>query len=231
MLTPTNRLLAALPRAERQRVHASGEQVELAFGDILIEPTERMPYVYFPSASYISLVVRIDVSVFMEVGLVGNEGMFGIPVTLGVNISELRAVVQGAGTALRINATTFQSVLNRDGALLGILNRYHHVSQSQLAQAGACTRFHLVEARLARWLLMTADRAHSDSFRITHEFLAYMLGVRRAGVTKAAGSLQRQNLVSYSRGNIEILDRPGLESASCTCYRNEKELYERILPG
>jgi CRP-like cAMP-binding protein len=190
-----------------------------------------MRHVYFPTDGYISLVARIDGSSSLEVGLVGNEGMLGIPVTLGVNISGLRAVVQGAGSALRINAASFRREVKDGAALQRALNRYHYVSRCQLAQAGACTRFHVVEARLARWLLMTGDRAHSDEFSITHEFLAYMLGVRRAGVTKAAGSLQRQNLISYSRGDITIVDRIGLEVVSCGCYRAEKTLYERIFPG
>ncbi|CAA9890851.1 Crp/Fnr family transcriptional regulator [Candidatus Methylobacter favarea] len=225
----TNRLLAALPAKERERLLAQCEPVELRFADIINKPGEFVLHVYFPINSSISLVTPLEGSTSLEVGLIGNEGMLGIPLTLGVDESPFLALVQSAGLALRMNGAAFLHELKRSAALQRELNRYLYVLISQIAQTAACSRFHVVEARLARWLLMTQDRAHSDSFHVTHVFLAYMLGVRRVGVTKAASSLQRQKLISYHRGDVTILDRNGLEAAACPCYRAEKETYERFL--
>jgi CRP-like cAMP-binding protein len=230
-IAPQNRLLAALPRRDSARLLAACESVELALNTVLYESDARISHVYFPTDSFISLMIAVDGGSNLEVGLVGNEGMLGAPLILGVDRSPLRALVQGAGTALRMGAREFARELASCDALRSLMNRYLQVRFGQLAQTAACTRFHVVEERLARWLLMTQDRAKSDQFHVTHEFLAYMLGVRRVGVTRAANALQKRKLIRYRRGEVTVLDRRGMEGAACACYEDDCARYERGLVG
>jgi CRP-like cAMP-binding protein len=224
-----NGLLATLPDKNLEHVLANCEPVDLIFAEVLCVPGDRIRHVYFPTDSLISLVAPIDGYASVEVAMVGREGMFGIGLLLGVDVSPMHALVQGAGPALRMDAERFRRELEESPALQRRLNRYLYVLISQLAQAAACTRFHVVEARVARWLSMTRDRARSDEFYLTHDFLSHMLGVRRVGVTKAAGSLQKRKLISYSRGVIRVLDRSGLQAAACGCYLADKNTYDGIL--
>src|ERR1039457_5287122 len=221
-----NSLLAALPRKECRHLIDELEQVALTYGEVLYEPGEEIGHVYFPNDSLVSLLTLVDQHQALEVGLVGREGMVGIPLVLETSISPVRALVQGTGTAMRMKAAPFLKELRQSHALQRELHRYTHTLMAQITQTAACNRFHVVEARLARWLLMTNDRMQSSTFRLTQEFLSQMLGVRRVGVTKAARTLQQNELISYSRGNITILDREGLEAASCTCYEIVKDMHD-----
>ena len=218
-----------MPRKGRQRFLAGCEQVELVFAEVLAEPGQRICHVHFPTTSFVSLTTPVNGAASLEVGLIGDEGMLGISLALGVEISPLHALVLGAGTALRMDRAQFRRELEQSPKLQRLLNRYLYVLMRQLAQTAACTRFHVVEARLARLLLMTHDRAHSDEFHVTHEFLAHMLGVRRVGVTKAATSLQNRKLITYHRGAMTVLDHGRLEAASCGCYAADIASYDRIM--
>lgn len=225
----TNRLLAALPKKEYQRLLPDLESVPLTFGDIIFEPGDRLRHVYFPDDSIVSLLSSVDDREHLEVGMVGNDGMAGLPVFMGVTKSRARGLVQGAGSAMRMKAATLHRETGNGGSLRKLLSLYTHSLLSQISQSAACNRFHPVNVRLARWLLMTHDRVKGDEFRLTQEFLSHMLGVRREGVTLAASHLQKEKLISYSRGHIRILDRAGLEAASCKCYRVVKDEYDKFL--
>lgn len=224
-----NRLLAKLGTKDHRRLLAACDEVDLAYGDILWEPESRIRHVYFPLDCFISQLVPVDCRENLELALIGNEGMLGTPLVLGVNSSSLQSLVQGSGRALRMSTASFRRELAQLPALRQKLNRYVYVLQAQLALTAACISFHSLDLRLARWLLMTHDLAGPGSFHLTHKFLAQMLGVRRVGITKAAGNLQKRALLSYSRGEITILNRAGLEKASCPCYQASKSAYERVL--
>jgi CRP-like cAMP-binding protein len=204
------------------------EQVPLAFGDILYEPGDVIGHVYFPDNGIISLLSRVESQKVLEVGMVGNEGVAGLPVVLGVRVSLNRGLVQSAGTAMRMKAAVLQREFRRDGALQRLMHRYLHSLLTQISQSAVCNRFHTADARLARWLLMTHDRVGADDFRLTQEFLSNMLGVRREAVSKAAGAIQRRGLVNYSRGRITVLDRAGLEATACQCYRIIRDESEQV---
>jgi hypothetical protein len=222
-------LLDRLSVRDRAYVIGECEKVELAFGHVLDEPGEAIRNVYFPTGSVVALFAAMGGKDNVEVSLAGNEGVYGVPVAFGVGISPVHAMVHGGGTAWRLSPGSFARVLARIPALRNAVNRYIYVVMSQLIRAAGCNRFHVVEQRLARSLLMTSDRAHAPSFRVTHEVLASMLGVRREGVTQAAGALQRQGLIAYQRGLVTILDRRGLERASCACYRSDIAMYDSNL--
>jgi CRP-like cAMP-binding protein len=213
-----NRLIEGLPPRARNRILERCKPVDLVFGAVLCQSGKPFRHVYFPLTGFISTLGNVAGHPPLEMRLIGNEGMLGVTLVLGVGTAPLRAVVQGSGTALRMTAIQLRRELRESPALLRMLNRYLYVVMAQLSQTAACNRFHEVEARLARSLLMMHDRAHSDCFHLTHAFLADMLGVRRSGVTIAAGALQKRRLIRYARGEIRILDRQRLEAASCECY-------------
>ena len=221
-----NGLLAALPRKDYQRLLNNVESAALTFGEIFYEPGEPIRHVYFPCDSLVSLLTPVDGHVALEIGLLGREGMLGIPLALGINDSAVSARVAAAGTALRMKAARFRREHGKCGSLHRELNRYIHQRIVQITQTAACNRFHPVEARLARWLLMTRDRLGTDHFHHTQELLGNRLGVLRVAVTHAAGALQRRELISYRRGQIDILDGKGLEAAACQCY----EVFKSVAP-
>jgi len=220
----TNDVLRALSRQDGQRLLARHQQVKLTYGDILCEPGKKLPYVYFPNSGIISLLTPVEGHASVEVGMVGREGMAGMALFLGVGVSPVRMLVQGSGSALRIKAAAFGHEVRRSPLLRRALNRYLYGFMAQVGQTAGCNRYHQIGERLARWLLMTHDRVSSNEFLLTQDFLAQMLGVRRAGVTLAARILQKKKLIRYSRGKLAILDRKGLERAACGCYRAVNDL-------
>jgi CRP-like cAMP-binding protein len=213
-----NHLIELLPRVDRQRLLAICKPVQLVLAEVLASQGKPSRHLYFPIDGFISLVASIAGEPVLEVGMVGREAT-----------APLHALVQGPGAAWRVDAKAFRPVLANSLPLQRRLNRYISVLMAQLASASACLRFHQIEPRLARWLLMSQDRAHADRFLVTHEFLAYMLGVRRVGITAAAGALQRKHLIEYHRGDLTVLDRAGLEAAACSCYATDQQVYERTL--
>jgi len=201
--------------------------VDLPLGQVLYRPGMTSRHVYFPDNCMVSLVAVADRSSALEVGLVGREGMVGIPLALGIPTSPVRALVQGAGSALRMTAARFGRELKRNPPLQRALHRCAYIAMATAMQTAVCNKAHALEARLARWLLMAGDRAASDTFQCTQESIALMIGVRRAGVTTAAGGLRRRKLIRYRRGAMQILNRPGLLAVSCSCYRVIRSL-ERL---
>jgi CRP-like cAMP-binding protein len=226
---PQNHLIELLPRSDRSRLLALCQPVQLQLAEVMTERGQNTRHVWFPLESCISLVAQIDHHPGLAVGMVGSEGMLGAPLALGVSVLPLRSVVQGGGSSLRVAAGPFKTELARSVPLQRLLGRYLYVRMEQLAASAACLRFHLIGPRLARWLLMSQDRAQDNRLQITHEFLACMLGVRRVGITVAAGSLQRSGLIRYHRGELFVLDRQGLMALACPCYAADLHSYETHL--
>ncbi len=224
-----NHLIALLPRLVRISLLSQCESVELVLSEIISAAGAPIRHVYFPTAGSISLVILIDKNPALEVALVGREGMLGAQLALDVGTSSLRAVVLGTGAALRIEATAINRELNTHEALRRCMHRYLYVLMVQMAQSAGCLLYHQIDQRLARLLLMRLDRAGTDTFRMTQEALAYMLGVRRVGITKAACELKRKGLIEYRRGELTVLSRKGLEAAACGCYAADHKSYADML--
>ena len=224
-----NRLLAALPRDGYDRLHPHLEKVSLPLKEILYEADGPIPHVFFPLNGVVSLVIVMEGGFSLEVGTIGNEGMVGTPVFLGSESSPTRAISQVPGEALRMEAKVFQEEMKRGGPLYGLVQRYTQAMINQISQSTVCNHRHSVQKRMCRWLLMSHDRVGTDEFQLTQEFLAQMLGVRRPTVSAVAGILQKAGLLTYHRGRMTILDRKGLEAASCECYQVVREELDRLL--
>lgn len=214
----TNQLLAALPTKDYQELRPHLEEIPLVLEELLYRPNVVITDVYFPNSGIVSLLAGVNERSTLEVGLVGNEGMVGLSVFMGVNSSINHAVVQGTGRAMKMKATALRKECNKGGVLPQLLQRYSHSLLTQITQSAVCNQFHTVNARLSRWLLMMHDRMESDEFQVTQQFLSNMLGVRREGVSRAASHLQKRGLIRYLRGRLNVLDRAGLEASSCSCY-------------
>lgn len=225
-----NRLLAALPSEAYASLLPSLETVSLVFQEVLYEPREPIKYVYFPTNGLVSLLTSMADNTLAEVGVVGNEGMVGLPIFLGIDTTPFRAIVQIPGSAMRMKADVFKDWMNQVNPLYGWLQRYTHALMIQISQFAACSRIHSVEQRCCQWLLMMHDSVNRlDEFPVTQDFLAQMLSVRRASVTEVAGRLQKAGILRYNRGQMTLLDRRGLEASSCECYEIVKAEFDRLL--
>lgn len=224
-----NLLLAALPAATYRELMSRCDCVKLTVGEELCQQGEPLSHVYFPTNGFISLICSIDERSRLEAAPIGVEGMLGVSLVLGPNIAHGRAMVTYPGSAIRLATAPFARQFKQSSALQQILKHYLYVVTRQFEQVSACSRFHLLESRLARWLLMVRDRARSDEFQLTQDHVAYLLGVRRVGVTGAANALRDRNLIHYRRGAVIILDGPGLEAAACKCYGAATQMYDRFM--
>lgn len=229
MTHPVNDILNHLPPAQHVQLAHRCERIELALSHVLSEPGQPLSHAYFPLSGFVSLVVQVDTHPGLEVGMVGREGMLGSELALGLTSTPFKTLVQGTGTCLRMEASDFRTQLDHSPALQAVCHSYLLVRLHQLARSAACERFHMIGPRLARWLLMTQDRARTDTFHITHEFMALMLGVRRVGVTMAAGALQRSGVIEYHRGTLTVLDRAALAAQACSCYEADKATYRTLM--
>ena len=229
MSNPQNGLIALLPARDRKRLLAQCEPTQLVLAQVVCEAGGLLSHVHFPVDAFISLLAVEGEHSRLEVGMVGHEGMLGVHHFLGVAQAPLHALVQGAGTSLRMAAGDFQAEVQASAALQTVMSRYVHVCMQQLATSALCLRFHEVGPRMARWLLMTQDRSRSDRFHVTQDFLSTMLGVRRVGVTAAALLLQERGLIAYHRGEMQVRDRPGLQAAACSCYARDQQTYQALL--
>jgi CRP-like cAMP-binding protein len=225
-----NHLLAALPASDFERLSANLEHVALKLGEVLYEPGAKMRYVYFPTTAIVSLLYVMEDGASAEIAIVGNEGILGISLFMGGESTPSRAVVQSAGYAFRLKSQLLKDEFGRFGPLMYLLLRYTQALITQMAQTAVCNRHHTVDQQLCRWLLLSLDRLASNELTMTQELIANMLGVRREGVTEAAGKLQEAGLVRYRRGKITVLDRPGLIKRSCECYEVVKKEFDRLLP-
>ena len=225
-----NRLLAVLPAADRERLYPHLEPVSMALGDVVYESGSLQEYVYFPTTSIVSLLYVMADGASAEIAVVGNDGMVGIALFMGGETTPSRAVVQSAGSAFRLSGHVLKREFTRGGALQHLLLRYTQALLTQMAQTAVCNRHHSIDQQLCRWLLLSHDRLSSNTLIMTQELIANMLGVRREGVTEAAGALQDAGLIRYSRGRITIVDRPGLERRSCECYDVVRRESDRLLP-
>jgi CRP-like cAMP-binding protein len=224
-----NHLLAALPVAEFERLSPHLELVEMPLGDVLYESGGRLDHVYFPTTCIVSLLYVLENGASAEIAVVGNEGILGISLFMGGETTPSRAIVQSGGFGYRLKAPLLKQEFNRAGPVLRLLLRYTQALITQMTQTAVCNRHHSVEQQLCRWLLLSIDRLPSNTLKMTQELIANMLGVRREGVTEAAGNLQRAGLIRYNRGRIDVLDRPGLEEAVCECYAVVKTEFGRLL--
>jgi CRP-like cAMP-binding protein len=224
-----NHLLAALPAAEYERLASYLELVSMPLGEALYESGGRLQHVYFPTTSIVSLLYVMEDGASAEIAVVGNEGILGISLFMGGETTSSRAVVQSAGYGYRLRAQLIKEEFNRGGPVLRLLLRYTQALITQMSQTAVCNRHHSLEQQLCRWLLLSLDRLSSNELTMTQELIANMLGVRREGVTTAAGHLQRDGLISYNRGHILVLDRPGLERKVCECYSVVRKEFERLL--